>query len=606
MHPSVWTASLLLALAPLRQDAATPAPSPPASDADALLARMTLEEKVGQLFVVGANAKFRSEESEEHRRLVHLVSRRKVGGVIWYRSDVTETARLGAKLQALATTPLLYACDLEAGLGMRFDEVPWSPWAMGVAATGDPLLAEKLGRATALEARALGIAQIYAPVADVNVNADNPVINVRSFGEDPAAVARFVVAFCRGAEAGGALATVKHFPGHGDTNVDSHRSLPVLRVDRARLDAVELVPFRAAFAGGCRSVMVAHLAVPALDPTPAPLRKDTAAAGYRDDEFADDTTEAEARGTMPATISPAITTKLLRGELGFDGLVVTDAMDMGGLADHFDPGEGAVRAVLAGADQILKSDDPERALDAVIGAARSGRIPEATIDAAARRVLREKIRLGLFDPERAAPPIAEVPKRVGRPETARLFAEIAERSLTLVREAKGTLPLPRAARLLHVVVSDDGSAAPAAVLAAGLARRAGGGTSTRRVDPRTTDEEIGAIVAAAGECDGVVLSMIVRARSGSGKLAAPPATARAVEALLATEKPVVAVSLGSPYVLRDFAALPTFVAAYGSADCVQEAVAAALFGETAIGGTLPVTIPGAAKVGAGIRKPALR
>ena len=283
----------------------TPAMEAPA-DLDALIASMGLEEKVGQLFVTAGNANFLNEGSPEFQRLRHDVVDRHVGGIIWFRSKVYETAVLSARLQSFAKIPLLFTADLEAGMGMRFDDTPWAPWAMGVAATGDPALAEKLGFATAVEARALGVAQIYAPVADVNVNADNPVINTRSFGEDPKDVARFVTAFVKGCERGGVLATVKHFPGHGDTATDSHRSLPLITADRKRLDAVELLPFREAFRQGCRSVMIAHIAVPALDPTPAPARKERETKVYGGDE------ETQTQGTLPATVSPAIVHDLLR------------------------------------------------------------------------------------------------------------------------------------------------------------------------------------------------------------------------------------------------------------------------------------------------------
>jgi beta-N-acetylhexosaminidase len=296
-------------------------------------APLSLEEKVGQLFVAAGNATFLPEGSPEWARLRRLVVERRVGGIIWYRSGLLEAADLTARLQREAKLPLLVSADLEAGMGMRFDGTTFGPWPMAIAATGDPDLAFRQGKSTAEQARAVGVRHLFAPVADVNVDPDNPVINTRSFGEDPKEVARYVAAFCRGIEAGGGLATPKHFPGHGDTRVDSHRSLPVLRVPRERLEAVELVPFRAAFAAGARSVMVAHLAVPALDPEPAPVRAGSAKGVYEADQA-----EVERRGTMPATVSRLIVTELLRRELGFDGLAVTDAMDMGGLADHFDAG----------------------------------------------------------------------------------------------------------------------------------------------------------------------------------------------------------------------------------------------------------------------------
>ena len=234
---------------------------------------MTLEEKVGQLFVYVTPGPFMNEESPRYRELLRQVRENHVGGIHWATwSNVFETAFVNRRLQRIAPVRLLVSADLEAGVGMRFADTTYWPWPMAVGATGDPDLARREGEIVAEEARAIGLNQIYAPVADVNVNPDNPVINVRSFGEDPDEVARFVAAFVRGVESRGVLATVKHFPGHGDTRTDSHRSLPVLSVTKERLESVELVPFRAAIAAGASAVMTAHLSLPALEDAPVPVR----------------------------------------------------------------------------------------------------------------------------------------------------------------------------------------------------------------------------------------------------------------------------------------------------------------------------------------------
>ena len=289
---------------------------------------MPIEDKVGQLFVVPASGVFMSEDAEQFRELKHHVVDNRVGGVILFRSSVYGAAVLVQKLQEMAKTPLLVSADLEAGSGMRFEDTTYGPWSMAIAATGDPSLAERRGKATAEEARAIGVAQVYAPVADVNVNPDNPVINVRSFGEDPSDVARYVVATVRGLQAGQVLATLKHFPGHGDTAADSHRSLASVPVDRARLESVELVPFRAGIKAGAESVMVAHVSVPALDSTPAPVL----ANPVKSPDVAGSEKVEILAGAEPASVSAPIITGVLRKELGFTGLVVTDSMRMG--ADH--------------------------------------------------------------------------------------------------------------------------------------------------------------------------------------------------------------------------------------------------------------------------------
>lgn len=331
---------------------------------------MDLAEKVGQLFVVPA----------PRADLIHHVRDNHVGGVIWFATTTTEAARTNAELQRIAKTPLLISADLESGMGMRFLDAEWWPPAMAIAATGDVANAEELGRVTAREALKIGVNHILAPVADVNVNPRNPVINTRSFGEDPHEVARYVTAFVRGVQSEGALATAKHFPGHGDTHVDSHRALPVLDVTRERLEAVELVPFRAAIAAGVASVMIGHLSVPSLDDTPAPVRAEF------ENAYGTHREEVTRGGTIPATLSRRVIIDLLRGELGFDGLVLTDAMDMGGLAAHFDPGEAAVRALEAGNDQVLFSPDTDAAIAAVLRAVEEGRITEERIDESVERI----------------------------------------------------------------------------------------------------------------------------------------------------------------------------------------------------------------------------
>lgn len=575
---------------------AQPAPAPAA--VPAALKGMTIEEKVGQLFVVSGHGVFLNDEAPAWKELARQVTENRVGGIVWFHSDVYETAVLNRKLQQLAKIPLLVSADLEAGTGMRFEDVTWGPWAMAVAATGDPALEERRARATAEEARALGVTQVFAPVADVNANADNPVINVRSFGEDPAEVARFVSASVKGFQEGGVLATLKHFPGHGDTSIDSHRALPVLGVGRDRLDAVELVPFRAGIAAGARSVMVAHVALPAVDPTPAPPLRPLPA----DAEYTASPSEVTAQATMPASLSAPVVTGLLRNQLGFAGLVVTDAMRMNGVAAYFEPGEAAVRAILAGVDMILMSPDTDAAIKAVLAAVKAGRISEKRINEAVERVLAEKKRLGL--PDRTGPDLAAIAKIVGSPVHDALEEEIAHRSLTLVREKSGALPLTKEARLLSLVVSDEATLnGPAAALTSELKTRVPL-VRTVRLDPRSNPDEVKAAVDAATESDVVLLSLFVRARSGQGPVAVPEPAKAAISRLLALGKPVVAVSFGSPYLLRDFPDLPTYVCAWGAQEVMQRAAAKALFGEAAFEGKLPVSIPGLAKRGDGIAKPA--
>ena len=559
---------------------------------------MTLEERVGQLFVVAGRGIFLNEESPAFKELARQVRDNRVGGVIWSRSDVFEAAVLNERLQRLAKVPLLVSADLEAGAGMRFDDVTWGPWAMAVGATGDPSLEERRSRATAMAARAIGVHQIFAPVADVNVNADNPVINVRSYGEDPADVSRFVIAAVKGFQSGGTIATLKHFPGHGDTSVDSHRALPVLNVGRERLDAVELVPFKAGLAAGARSVMVAHIALPVIDPTPAPPLREMP----KDGDYTATPGEVPKQATVPATLSSSIVSELLRNQLGFAGLVVTDAMRMNGVAAYFEPGEAAVRALLAGVDMILVPEDADAAIKAVLAAVKSGRISEKRINESASRVLAEKKRLGLTD--KAGPDMASILREVGSPGGNAVEEEIARRSLTLVRERPGALPIRKETKLLSLVVADEATLmGPAGTLTSELKSRIPG-LKTLRLDPRSTPDEVKAAVEAARESDAVLVSLFVRARSGQGPIAVPESAKAAIPQILALGKPVSAVAFGSPYLLRDFPDLSTYVCAWGMQDVIQKAAARALAGETGFEGKLPVSIPGLAKRGDGIAKTA--
>jgi len=295
-----------------------------------------------------------------------------------FRGPVYESVILVNRLQQMAKYPLLISADLEAGAGMRFDDTVNFPWNMAVAATGNPDYARREGEITAREAKVLGVRQIFAPVVDINNNAANPVINVRSYGENAADVARFAAAFTQGAQSVGVIATAKHFPGHGDTAVDSHRGLPEINVDRARLNTVEFVPFQASINAGVGSVMVGHIALPQLDSTVIrPLPKASKSRPIDTDEAGEIIDE---KATMPATMSPVMG-QILRNDMKFKGLIVTDALSMSGLTIYFTQEEAAVRALEAGADMLLKPADVDAAFD----------LEEEAVDMAAEMPLQEGV-----------------------------------------------------------------------------------------------------------------------------------------------------------------------------------------------------------------------
>jgi len=509
------------------------------------LEELSPEEKIGQLFVPGAYGTFMNATSPAFTRLERLVRELHVGGVIWFASNVFETAFLIRRLQKAARVPLLMSADLEAGIGMRFLDTTYWPQAMAIAATGDPDFAERAGRATAIEAKAIGINHVLAPVVDVNVNPDNPVINARSFGEDPQIVARYARAFIRGVQREGVLATAKHFPGHGDTHVDSHRSMPTLDVSRARLDEVELLPFRAAVEEGVASVMMGHLAVPALDPTGA-----------------------------PATISRPII-DVLRRDLGFKGLIVSDAFDMGGMTERFTPAEAAVRAIEAGEDQVLMSPDTEGS----IAAART-RISPARIDEAVARILDAKRRVS-FD----VASDEEIFKIVDSKESRDLAAEIARRAITMVRQRPAAIPLRTNARVAIIVVSELAEAgSPLVEFEGEMQRRLTRAPELAFLDARATEASHAIDLSRRAEV--TVVALAVRAKSGAGTIAVPRVAREAIEQM----KNTIAISFGSPYLLRELARVDTYICAYGIQPPLQLAAAQALFGEIPMKGTLPVTI----------------
>ncbi|MBO0857932.1 MAG: hypothetical protein J2P21_05650 [Chloracidobacterium sp.] len=563
------------------------------------LRSLTLDEKIGQMITADANVVFWNREDSDYKKLRHHIVDNKVGGVILFRSQVWATAMVTNRWQEMAKVPLLISSDLEMGPGMRLDDTPWWAPNMAVAATGDPNWARLQGESTASQARAVGINWLLAPVADVNSNPDNPVINTRSYGEDPATVAEFTRAFIEGAQGAGAMACAKHFPGHGDTATDSHIGLPMIDVDRGRLDRLEFVPFRAAIAAGVGSVMSAHIALPQIDATPAaPLRslseRETAAA-----EFLSRTEAGEARVTLPSTLSPKIMTGLLREELKFNGLIITDALSMAGIAARYTPDEAAVNAIKAGADVIEKSPDIDAAIAGIKGAVARGEITEARIDASVERVLRAKAALGL-NVNRMAD-LREVDRVVSNPRFNEIAQQIADRSITLVRDEQKRLPLDPKARLLNITFTDENDPSITKIFVDELRSRAAQVDSIL-LDHNATESDVSGSLERLdeGKYDAVILSIAVRARSGKGSVGLPPIGKRLSDELIRRNLPLTVISFGNPYLLAAIPNTPSYLLAYSPFPVSQRAAAKAVFGENEIGGRLPVTIPGFYPRGHGI------
>ena len=550
------------------------------------LTGLTLRQKVGQLIMPWVLGDFAPEGSPSHDRILEYIEDQGIGGVIMSVGSPTEVAAKLNDFQAHSNIPLLVAADLETGAGFRMRgavQMPGTielggatdfPSLMAVGATADPQLAYEMGRITAREARGVGIHIPFAPVLDVNNNPDNPIINVRSFGENPEDVADLGAAFVRGVQEHGAIATGKHFPGHGDTETDSHLGLPVIPHSRARMDSVEIFPFRHAIEAGMGAVMTAHISVPSLD------------GGVGD----------------PATLSSAVLTDLLRDEMEFDGLLFTDAMDMSAISRGFGAEEASVRAIEAGADVILMPPSVERAVEGIAAAVESGRIEASRIDASVRRILETKKQMGL-DRDRTVQ-IDQIGQVVGIPAHTQVAAEIAERSITLLHNRGNLLPLlgTRSARVMSVSFRRTSD-----VLAGRYFN-----TRLRQTYPRLTTAGLDVnsgpalyedLLRQARQQALVILSTYVTAFSQSGSLALPEEVVDFAGQLTEIGVPHIVISFGNPYLITELPDVRAYMLAWSGSEVSQTAAAQALFGDIEISGRVPTRIPPLYEIGDGIMIP---
>lgn len=568
-----------------RHEAAIAAVRPVAGPADSLwveqtLATLSLREQVAQMVWPSILGDYQNAADERWQRMLHQAQVERVGGfTISVGSPLDFAAKVDA-LQAVAAVPLLFAADFETGAGMRarggvflpngieLGGATWTSPPMALGAANDTALAYELGRITAREGRALGTHIVYGPVLDVNNNAANPVINVRSFGEDPAQVARLGAAFIRGVQEHGMIATGKHFPGHGDTDVNSHLALPSVRVTRARLDSVELVPFRAAIASRVGAMMTFHGDLPALDPS-----------------------------GVPATLSPLVIGRLLRDALGFDGLAITDAMDMRGVIDRFGGREAAVRAVLAGADVLIQPEDVTVTIDAIVDGVASGRIPASRVRDAARRVLRAKASVGLTTAPRVD--VQALRAVVGAPEHLAFADTLAARGLTLVRD-RDRVPLRPAARVLSVTVARRSDLLAGQTFDAVL-RAEGFRVRSVFVDADAPSAStFAAARAAADSVDAVIVGSYVAQRWDATTIQQSRDFVAFTTAVAASRTGAILVAFGNPYLLQQVPTASTYLVGWSGTAATQRAAARALAGRAAVSGRLPITIPPLATRGDGI------
>jgi beta-N-acetylhexosaminidase len=569
------------------------------------LKKLTLDEKIGQLIVPSFESNYLSTDSDTFDALTRLVREYHVGGFHVFGASIPapsvllnsgygtvilgqplSVAFLVNRLQALSAVPLMNTADFETGVGFRLFGATSFPrqMAMGAIAGDDAArLVREEARITGLEARAVGVHVNFAPIADVNNNPRNPVINTRSYGEDPARVSALVSAYITGARDGGMIATIKHFPGHGDTDVDSHLGLPSIPFDRARLNSIELVPFRRGVDQGVQAVMAAHIELPALDPA----------------------------ASTPATFSKPILQDLLRRDLGFGGIVYTDSMSMDAVTKLVPPGEGAVRAFLAGADQILHSPDPIAAFNGIKSAASSGRISQAQLDQSVERVLRAKASLGLH--LRRAVDLDAVPAAVGGRARDAIAQEAFTRSVTLVKDDRRSVPLTvsRETPVLYLSVVDYPAgwqiAAPSRTFIPELKKRWPQVTAIE-VSDHTSVSDLDFVRASVPRYGAIVASVFVRATSGSGRMDLAPELVKLLKDLARvterTNTPLVTCFFGNPYAASFVPELPAMLLTYDFYDPPERAAVRALAGEAAVGGRLPIALSPQWPVGFGLDRAA--
>jgi len=582
------------------------------------LKKMTLEQKVGQMFMIWSRAEFLNVNSPEHIHLRNTMRKYHLGGFgltveyedgFLYKNEPLEAAMVTNQLQSDSEFPLMFAADFERGLGMRLNEVTGFPHAMAFGAAANLDYARQSGRITAMEARAIGVHWNWFPDTDVNSNPDNPVINTRSFGEDPTQVGQMAAAYIEGAHEYGMLTTAKHFPGHGDTDTDSHLTVPLVKGDQQHLDSIELPPFQAAIKAGVDAVLVAHVAVPALDPDAKHV----------------------------ASISPAIITGLLKQKMGFAGLVVTDALVMDGLMKLFPEGgaaasaRAAVEAVKAGNDVLLLPADLDAAYNGVLHAVQSGEISQARIDESVLKILRAKASVGL-DKARLVD-INAVNQMVAKPESLLAAQEVADSAVTLVRDNKQVLPLqqtrlgtnqPPAAyhsaedtrgRVLVLIFTDDSRSDMGRLLDEQVRRRIPD-ARVMYVDVRTAVGMSQTVMSAVDKAQKVIVAIyevpvsakIVPGVPGDGNSVAVQSSSAGLlhNVLQAAAGKTAVVAMGSPYVVSQFPEIQTYLCTFSNMHVSEISAVEAMFGEIPMPGHMPVTIPNIAQRGAGLNSPALR
>lgn len=539
-------------------------------DIDSLLSSMTLREKIGQLFAVPVYGNFQNEHTMGRQRLKRLIMENNIGGVIFMSGNIYDQVILTNKLQSISKIPLWVTQDMEFGAAMRVSGTTRFTPAMGIAATGKRTNAYLKGKITAREANALGVHQIFAPVLDVNNNPENPVINVRSFSANPNVVGEFGQYFIDGVQSEGILATAKHFPGHGDTDTDSHLALPTIDHEYARIESLELVPFRITIDNGLTSVMSAHIAYPQIS----------------------------SEIGLPGTLDESILNRILVDSLGFKGLIVTDGLDMKGITSSFSPGDAVVRALKAGADLMLMSTDPVIAIHETEQAVVTGELDEKRIDRSVRKMLELKKVNKLF--ESALTDVSKLSYSINLPEYRVIADRIARESVTLVKNHNEILPIREIdyPSITVIAVSDDESGSTGQNLVREM-RKYHSSISFHVLDKRTGSQEITKMIDSAQSASLVVFGSFIRVKTGQS-VQLPKEHQAILRQIITQDNPSVVIAFGNPYVVKDLGETDAQVMAWSGSDYQIRNTVPSLFGASEITGKLPISIPEMHEFGHGI------
>ncbi|HRH43413.1 MAG TPA: glycoside hydrolase family 3 N-terminal domain-containing protein [Pyrinomonadaceae bacterium] len=536
------------------------------------LKSMSLREKIGQMINMRMSGEFANFDGEKFAEFKREVLENKLGGFTVYRGDVNAIANLTNELQKISKVPLFFTADYERGLRMQLRTGTSFTTNMGLGATGDVSAAYRQGKIICEEMRAIGVNWLFAPVVDINNNPDNPVINIRSFGADPNKVGEFGMALVKGVKEANCLATLKHFPGHGDTAIDSHIGLSVIPIDRQRLDAVELVPFKKAIESGVDSVMTAHIAMPKIT----------------GDE-------------IPSTLNPKVTIDILRKDLKFNGIISTDAMEMGAIKKTYSDERSSVLAVLAGADLVLLPNNSKVAIDTIEAAVKKGEITDERINESVRRLLKAKYHLGLA--ANRLVDLAKVNEIIEKPENVRLANAIAEKSITLLRNDQDFLPISKETgkKSIFIIVAADDDQIEGVAFNSEIQSRIANAKIVK-LDPRSIQNDYDKVLTELKSFDAVILAVFVKRASSKGTVALPEIQTNFVRQAITANQKVAVIAFGSPYLIRQFPEVKSYAVTYAIEEIAQNAAVKTLFGEVKFQGKLPVSIPDLFEIGAGIIK----